>query len=37
MPAGFLRHWVKLIEIIFTGDIAETRFVGKLVIIHTVS
>jgi len=38
MPAGFLRHLVgKTLRTVFHCDIAEIRFVGKLVIIQTFS
>jgi len=36
MPAGFRRHLVgKTLRNVFHRDIAEIRFVGKLVIIQT--
>jgi len=38
MPAGFRRHLVgKTLMNVFQCDIADIRFVGKLVIIHTFS
>ena len=38
MPAGFRRHLVdKTLRNVFHCDIAEIRFVGKLVIIETFS
>ena len=38
MPAGFRRHLVGKTPIyVFHCDIAEVRFVGKLVIVQTIS
>jgi len=37
MPAGFRRHLVGITLVNVFADIAEIRFVGKLVIIQTFS